>query len=218
MTLIKELSQAEVKRRRIQKSNLEMKLAKMLRDFENKFMTASTNYHWDQLEDLEEELMIVDAESREAAAEKYTDVLTRRDLGQKAPYDNGRYGNSYQRFSDSQREEWLNTPVSKWTIMGEWDKLNAARIMIGRESLTKFKFMTEANAGWVQRFDKLVLRVLSEAKSTEKMTLSTARAAGSELEILIQQETQEFHCRFIWVDGQLVAPHHRFIVTTRKIK
>lgn len=215
---MKELSQAEQKRRRIQKTNLEAKLAKMLKNFENKFMGAYTKYHFEQVEKKVVEYSIVDAETREATKDLYFGKLTKKDMGLTAPYDNGRYGSNYQKYTEQQRTAWENEPAGEWTIKGMWDKLSIAKKMIQRESLTKFDFMNEANKGWNQRFDKLVLRVLSEAKSTEKMVLAEAGTRGGELEILISQDTQEFHCRFIWVDGVLVAPHHRFIVTTRKIK
>ena len=209
-----ELSKAEQKRRKQQKESLEIKLAKMLIDFENRFMTSFTKYHFDMDIAKMNSLNAVACPTWEECMKYLLGKATRRSLGMTAPHTDNR-GN---RLSDNMKDQILDEVLSHNALHNRWMNWDIASKKVKRETLTKFGYMTEANKGWEPRFDKLVLRVLSEAKSTEKMTLAKAGTRGGELEILISQDTQEFHCRFIWVDGVLVAPHHRFIVTTRKIK
>ena len=200
---MQELSQAEQKRRKQQKEALTYKLDRMLKDFENKFMDAYTTYNYNKVAvqagklDYPTYQEAIDANKGQSFAKldiTPTYCYTKRD-----------------------RLEWKDSATEE-AISREWSKSQEARLQISRSSLLSFGFMKEAASGWSERFDRLVLRVLSEAKSTERMALVNATSQGGELEILIQQQSQEFHCRFIWVDGVQVAPHHRFIVTTRKIK
>ena len=199
---MKELSQAEIDRRRVQKNNLTLKLDRMLKGFENKFMDAYSTYHFDKVK-------------RESARFNYPTYVDAQEELKGQSFSKLGIAPTYC-YEKRARLEYKDSATAE-AIRDGWYVAETYRGRLSKPTLLTFEFLKEANTGWTERFERLVVRVLSEAKSTEGMKLTEATAQGGELEILIQQQTQEFHCRFIWVDGVQVAPHHRFIVTTRKI-
>jgi hypothetical protein len=194
------ISKAEETRRRVQKNALQDKLKLMLAGLEDRFLGAYKDYNVNQ--------MIRQGEPHNYPTWK--DAVT--------AYEGKRYSEIGILPPMTGNYERVDTVLTQNQIIRLWSKANYARKQLQRINSLTHSLYNEAHKGWIQRFDKLVLRVLSEAKSTERMTLTHGEAQGDELEILITQETQVFHCRFIWVNCTEKASHHRFIVTTRKIK
>ena len=86
---------------------------------------------------------------------------------------------------------------------------------LARKSLLTLEFITEAKVGYDQKFNKLVENLMKFEMRTAHMEVKQINSMGSELSFLIVNHEMEVHARAIFVNGDIKAPHYRFIVTKR---
>jgi len=76
--------------------------------------------------------------------------------------------------------------------------------------------LNSSKRNYDEKVNRLAKLLVEEGFGYSKYKVEEIRNQGSRLEFLISNEIKEIHARLIWVDAVEVAPHFRFITTTRK--
>ena len=195
------MTKAAEKRRKSLVDSLTTKLGSTLRTFENKYMSAYTEWNM---------LPIKLSAAKHEGLESFEDFQVKfmnkswESVGMEQP-----------------RGSSFSSVISHNDAYRMFANKAGAKRRLSNEYLTRFEFMSEAAEGYKSKFERLVTKVadgLGDVDSYSKLSVETVRNSGHELEFLISVNDIEVHARAIFVNGTLVAPHYRFITTTRAKK
>lgn len=194
----KEAKRAVNKRRRELKDRLTALVGNALKEFENRYMNAYTEWSM---------------QSIISTAEKYSDCNSNDEL-----YDKLK-GKTLAEvgIEPRRRFETSDTLVDKGNHCYRiWREIKMARNKMEIESLTRFEFMSEAAKGYARKFENLINKMVDYDFSTRFLKVEEVNNAGDELSFLITNDERAIHARAIFVNGAIKAPHYRFITTERK--
>lgn len=195
------ISKAEQKRQKDTRDQLERQVGLKLKEFENRYMNAYTEWNIAQIQQIANR---VPQENRE---DFYKLVVGKTRKETNIPKG---YGKPSERYVGN---------VTQDDAYYVWVRSHNARQRLKLDALLRFEFMTEAAQGYQVKFQRLIDKMMAEHFNSRKMKIERVYNAGRELEILISDDsTRVFHARAIWVDGAIKAPHYRFITTTRNEK
>jgi hypothetical protein len=89
---------------------------------------------------------------------------------------------------------------------------------LSRKNLLTNEYISEANKGYNQKLEKLTKVLVDYGIGTRFLKVEKIRSAGGEFAFLVTNGEVEVHARAIFVNGDIKAPHYRFITTKRMIK
>tara|TARA_R110000851_G_scaffold108617_1_gene230070 strand:- start:40026 stop:40595 length:570 start_codon:yes stop_codon:yes gene_type:complete len=127
---------------------------------------------------------------------------------------------------DPKRLENYNNELRSLSSRTKWFKpITAEQIQKGKLSFAKHKmefptirlmnYLVEANQGFETKIDRVVEKVFQYRPDSSRLRIEDVRNIGSEFSFLITNDEMEIHARVIYVNGVVVCPHYRFIVTKR---
>ena len=196
-------SQAQLKREKQLREALVFKLDRGLKTFEDNYVGAYTKFFINQIK---------------KEANKYGIVLTTKEdflaLIGKTHKETG--------IVDTRRNTYHSdaSTVSHNDAAIAYQRKTSAQLQLSRLNLLTFKFAKEACAGYTEKFNRLVDKMVAEnfnPHGQDAMKIEYVQNAGYQLEILVSNSEKVFHARLIWAEGHINAPHYRFITTTRKV-
>jgi hypothetical protein len=195
------ISKAEQQRQKYTRERLVQVVGLKLRDFENRYMSAYTE--WNILQEKKKD-RFPELRSWDEAKEF---LVGKSRVAYRVPRS------SYTR----KKEELYAGEINQNDAYSAWRKVEVARRRIQLDSLLRFEFMQEAAEGYKIKFERLIDKMLAEDFNSHKMQVERVGSGqGRELEILVSDDkARVFHARAIWVEGSIKAPHYRFITTTR---
>ena len=103
----------------------------------------------------------------------------------------------------------LNSGNSKAII----DRLQT---ILSRKNILTCEFIAEAKKGYDDKFNKLIVVLVDNGIGTRFLKVEKIKSAGNEFAFLVSDDKIEVHARAIFVNGDIKAPHYRFITTVRK--
>lgn len=84
------------------------------------------------------------------------------------------------------------------------------------DATIKMNTFNSSKKSYDEKVNRLVETLVSENFGYSRYNVEELRDRSSRFEFLISNNEKECHARLIWVDAVEVAPHFRFITTTRK--
>jgi len=105
------------------------------------------------------------------------------------------------------------TPVTAEDI--KKGKLAFAKRQMANPTIRLMGYLNEANQGFETKIQRVIEKVFHYRPDTRFLKVEDIRNIGSEFSFLITNEDMEIHARVIYVNGVLVCPHYRFIITKR---
>jgi hypothetical protein len=76
-------------------------------------------------------------------------------------------------------------------------------------------YLNEANENFETKIERVIEKVFQYRPDSSRIQIEDIRNIGSEFSFLITNGEMEIHARVIYVNGVIVCPHYRFIVTKR---
>lgn len=101
--------------------------------------------------------------------------------------------------------------------MYERDILRAQKYMDDFSATITMKALNNAKKDYDERINRLVKTLVEEGFGHAHYKIEMIKAIGSELAFLVSKSDKEVHARLIFVEGEILRPHFRFITTTRAI-
>lgn len=109
----------------------------------------------------------------------------------------------------------------------QFNKDNASKIarIEGQKALKStntLKFITEANENYTTKFTRLVSELVKHGVRSYPLTIEkiTSGSTAYDFNFLITHQTQiktvQVYARIIFAEGEINAPHYRFIITANK--
>lgn len=86
---------------------------------------------------------------------------------------------------------------------------------LGRTHTMSLEFLIEAKVGYDRKFSTLIEKLVKYQMDTRFLQVEKVINSGAELSFLITNDDMEVHARAIFVNGDIKAPHYRFITTKR---
>jgi hypothetical protein len=108
-----------------------------------------------------------------------------------------------------------------------FDKYDAERVeriastiakRLDRSAINRREWFNEAFDSYQVKFDTMIDKLVDAGFTSRHLRVELVASSASQLEFLISNQTTECHARAIWVEGDIKAPHYRFITTTRQKK
>lgn len=88
-------------------------------------------------------------------------------------------------------------------------------VQLSKPHILACEYYAEAKKGYDIKIAKLVAKLIQHGITTPHLKVEKVNNAGSELSFLISNAEMEIHARMIWAEGDINAPHYRFITTKR---
>lgn len=193
------ISKAEQKRRKDAKSALSSNVGRILLDFQNKYLQSYAD--WNEKKIQRRLDLIKDFRKEDFIGINIHDNVQVRNLLGYAP---NRY-NADQTFDkyDAERVERIASTIAK---------------RLDRSAINRREWFNEAFDSYQVKFDTMIDKLVDAGFTSRDLRVELVASSASQLEFLISNQTTECHARAIWVEGDIKAPHYRFITTTRQKK
>ena len=86
---------------------------------------------------------------------------------------------------------------------------------LSRSATLAFEVMKEADASYRAKIDRVANKLVKEGINFLGLRLEMLKDVGMDFEFLISDDNMEVHARVIFANGEIKAPHFRFITTKR---
>jgi uncharacterized membrane protein len=103
-------------------------------------------------------------------------------------------------------------------VRNNQDAIGRIETKLTRQSILALEVMKEADSNFNTKIDKVAEKVVKGGLSYLGLRLEMINDIGMDLEFLIHDDNSEVHARVIFANGEIKAPHFRFITTKRKRK
>lgn len=191
------MTKVEIKRRKELSQRLTYQVSHILKGFENKYMNAYTDWN----------IAIV-----RHKADKFMDC---KDYTEFVDHYNDSSLQQLGIAPNHRLHEYLEMKVKSYHLQRVWGPVKIAREKMAIETLTRFEFMEMANNGYKSKLENLIRKLVEFEFDTRFLKVEKVGTAKGELEILIHNREKTAHARAIWCEGDIKAPHYRFITTLR---
>lgn len=198
-----QISKAEQERRKSRRSAIEARVLPKLISFHNYYIESYLNWCLFQIQTKADRFSF-------KTWEEMKDAMVNKpyiDFG--FPAEKKEYREVRTRFTHNE----------VWSL---WQEISINRSKLKNKTLTSMKIMNEAEGNYQSKIDGMVEKMIILDFSPNWLKLKDISINKGQLEILIGEDekyvensTLEFHARSIWVEGDIKAPHYRFITTTR---
>ena len=87
------------------------------------------------------------------------------------------------------------------------------------ETFTRdFEFLSQGNEAYTKSLSRVIDKLVTKGFNSFARIKYVGLCVNGELEFLIADEFKECHARLIFANGQIKAPHYRFITTVRSLQ
>lgn len=196
------MSKAQEKRNKQLKQALTSHLNRVLIDFKNKYFDEYCKWN----------VNVIQYKLDQMPQQKPDDLLKM--------YEGKDIENTYfvRYLTPNQRRNSRSYNIDKYMIQQMCGTRRLLQNSIKRSALLHHKFYSEAQQGYQKKFDNLVDKLVHYQFSIRFLKVQQIDVNHGQLEFLISDNVKECHARAIWVEGNIKAPHYRFITTIRKRK
>ena len=146
------------------------------------------------------------------------EILTKRDDAQfliDNPLELAQKNQEIREHNENRRGRYLSE-ISIEGYTGLKNTVNRCDDLLKRENLNSLMWLNEANENFNTKLERVINKLVAFAMNTYKLKIEQIANNGSIFEFLISDDTMEVHARVIYAQGEIKAPHYRFIVTKRK--
>lgn len=86
---------------------------------------------------------------------------------------------------------------------------------LSRSNILALEFLAEAKKGYDYKMTKLIEKLVGFGINYLGLRMEKVGNSGSDFSFLISDDNMEIHARVIFANGEINAPHYRFITTKR---
>ena len=206
-------SKAAEKRYREAKSKIENKLEKELVDFKNNYMDSYSSWNISKIQRIADRYpQVQDITRQKLISNEFFPLFQGQTCTEAGMNDMTCYRYRQERPDPS------TVLVTPSTVNRAITKMANARLTISRMAILQHEFLAEAFESYNIKLARFVDRVLASNISETYFKIDMVSNAGGELEFMIHNTQIQLHARFIFAQGEINAPHYRFIITEKKVE